>query len=119
MSDTRTFVIVGGDYIPRDLACLAKGGRLAIIGFQRGPRAEVDFTPVLVKHLTVTGSTLRPRSIEERAALARIVEKRVWPMFAKGKVKVVVDRTFKLGDAAQAHTRLESRAHIGKVVLIP
>jgi len=110
--------MVGGDYFPRNLASLAKGGRLALIGFQRGPRAEVDFTPVLTRHLTITGSTLRPRSVEDKARIARAVEERVWPLFAEGKVKVVVDRSYPLAHAAQAHSRLESRAHIGKVVLV-
>ncbi|MSO70542.1 MAG: NAD(P)H-quinone oxidoreductase [Alphaproteobacteria bacterium] len=110
--------MVGGDYFPRNLASLAKGGRLALIGFQRGSRAEVDFSPVLTKHLTISGLTLRPRSVAEKAALARAVRAKVWPLFTAGKMKVVVDRTFPLAAAARAHTMLESRAHIGKVVLV-
>jgi NADPH:quinone reductase len=111
--------IVGGDYAARNLRCLAMNGRLSQIGLMGGARAEIDLTVVLHKRLTITGSTLRARSVEEKSALAREVEAHVWPWIAGGKVAPVIDRTFPLARAAEAHRRLESGEHIGKIVLTP
>lgn len=109
--------IVGGDYVGRNLRCLAMNGRLVQIGLMGGARAGIDFTAVLQRRLTITGSTLRARSVEEKSALAREVEAHVWPWLAEGKVAPVIDRTFPLTAAAEAHRRLESGDHIGKIVL--
>jgi putative PIG3 family NAD(P)H quinone oxidoreductase len=109
--------IVGGDYVGRNLRCLAMDGRLVQIGLMGGSRAEVDFVAVLQRRLTITGSTLRARSVAEKSALARQVETHVWPWLAEGKVAPVIDRTFPLIAAAEAHRRLESGDHIGKIVL--
>jgi NADPH2:quinone reductase len=109
--------IVGGGYVPRNLACLATNGRLVQIGLQGGSKAEVDFRRVLNKRLTITGSTLRPRSPAEKGAIARQLEERVWPLLASGQVRPLVDRTFPLREAAAAHRALESGEVIGKIVL--
>jgi NADPH:quinone reductase len=109
--------IVGGDYVGRNLRCLAMNGRLLQIGLMGGARADVDFTTVLQRRLTISGSTLRARSVEEKSVLARDVETNVWPWLAERKVRPVIDRTFPLAAAADAHRRLESGAHIGKIVL--
>jgi NADPH:quinone reductase len=111
--------IVGGDYAARNLRCLAMNGRLLQIGLMGGARAEIDLTVVLHRRLTITGSTLRARSVEEKSALARDVETHVWPWLAEGKVAPVIDHTFPLALAAAAHRRLESGDHIGKIVLTP
>jgi NADPH:quinone reductase len=109
--------IVGGDYLPRNLRCLATNGRLVQIGLQRGARAEIDLRLVLNKRLTVTGSTLRPRTPDEKGLIARQLEEHVWPLLAAGKVRPQVDRTFPLREAAAAHRALESGDVIGKIVL--
>jgi NADPH2:quinone reductase len=109
--------IVGGGYVPRNLACLATNGRLVQIGLQGGSKAEVDFRLVLNKRLTITGSTLRPRTPEEKGAIARQLEEHVWPLLAAGTVRPHVDRTFPLREAAAAHRALESGNVIGKIVL--
>ena len=109
--------IVGGEYLPRNLRCLAMNGRLVQIGLMGGSRAEIDLAAVLQRRLTITGSTLRARTVEEKSALARDVETHVWPWLAEGKVAPVIDRTFPLAAAADAHRRLESGDHIGKIVL--
>jgi putative PIG3 family NAD(P)H quinone oxidoreductase len=109
--------IVGGDYIPRDLASLAVDGRLVVIGFMGGDTATIDFRRVLGRRLTITGSTLRPRSVEEKGQIAVALRREVWPLLESGKVKPVIYRTFPLGDAAAAHRLLESSEHIGKIVL--
>ena len=109
--------IVGGDYVGRNLRCLAMNGRLLQIGLMAGVRAEIDLTAVLHRRLTITGSTLRARSVEEKSALAREVEAHVWPWLTDGRVAPVIDRTFPLTRAAEAHRRLESGDHIGKIVL--
>ena len=109
--------MVGGDYIERNFRAAAVEGRIALIAFLGGATAEVDFTPLLVKRLTLTGSTLRPRSADEKAALAREIEDRVWPMVADGRVRTVIDSTFPLAEAAAAHARMEAGAHIGKIIL--
>ncbi len=109
--------MVGGDYLPRNLASLAGDGRLVQIAFLRGSRAEIDLAPVLHRRLTLTGSTLRARSIEEKGRLARAVHENVWPLIEKGQVRPVLQATFALAAAAEAHRALEAGAHIGKIVL--
>lgn len=110
--------IIGGDYVARNIDCLAMHGRLVQIGAQAGPRVSLSLTPILQRRLTITGSTLRARTIEEKGALARDVEQHVWPLLASGRVAPVIDRTYRLTEAAEAHRRLESSAHIGKIVLV-
>ena len=109
--------MVGGDYIPRNLACLAEGGRHVSIAFQRGPKAEVNFSDVMRRRLTLTGSTLRPRPVAFKAAIAEALEREVWPLFAAGKLRAVTDRVFPLAEAADAHRRMEAGDHVGKIVL--
>ena len=109
--------IVGGDYIPRDLASLAVEGRLVVIGFMGGDTATIDFRRVLGRRLTITGSTLRPRSVEEKGQIAAELSREVWPLLESGKVKPLIYRTFPLGDAAAAHRLMESSEHVGKIVL--
>jgi putative PIG3 family NAD(P)H quinone oxidoreductase len=111
--------IVGGDYVARNIDCLAMNGRLVQIGTQGGPRASINLTPILQRRLTVTGSTLRARTAREKGELAREVERHVWPLLASGRVAPVIDRTYPLAQAADAHRRLESSEHIGKIVLLP
>jgi len=110
--------MVGGDYIAKNLALLAPDGRLCFIAFLHGPKAEVNFLPVLVKRLTIGGSTLRPRPVAFKAAIARNLEDKVWPLIAQGRIKPVVHQTFALAEAAEAHRVMESSAHIGKIVLV-
>lgn len=109
--------IMGGDYFARNLDCLALGGRLVQIGLLGGSQAQVDLGRIMRRRLTVTGSTLRVRTVEEKGELARDLEANVWPLLASGRVGPVIDRTFPLADAAGAHRRMETSAHIGKIVL--
>jgi len=109
--------IVGGDYLSRNVECLAMNGRLVQIGLMGGSRAQVNLTPVLQRRLTITGSTLRARTIEEKGAVAREVERNVWPLLDAGEVKPVVHATFPLERATDAHRLLESGEVIGKIVL--
>jgi NADPH:quinone reductase len=109
--------IVGGDYFPRNLECLALEGRLVQIGVIAGAQSTVDLRRILQRRLTITGSTLRARSVDEKGSLAREVETHVWPLIAAGRVRPIIDRTFALADAADAHRRMESSEHIGKIVL--
>jgi NADPH2:quinone reductase len=109
--------MVGGDYIERNYEAAAVEGRIVQIGFQGSPRATVDFRRILLKRLHHTGSTLRSRSVADKAAIARAVEEKAWPLIAAGRVRPVIDRTFPLVAAADAHARMESSAHIGKIVL--
>lgn len=110
--------IIGGDYLSRNVDVLAMNGRLVQIGLIGGARAAIDLTPVLQRRLTITGSTLRARTVEEKGALAREVETHVWPLLSAGKVAPVIDRTYPLAEAADAHRRIESGEHIGKIVLL-
>jgi putative PIG3 family NAD(P)H quinone oxidoreductase len=110
--------MVGGDYLPRNVASLAPDGRLVQIAYLRGPRAEIDLTAFLQRRLTLTGSTLRPRSVEEKGRLAREVRAQVWPLVESGEVRPVIHATFPLEAAAEAHRLLESGVHIGKIVLL-
>ena len=109
--------MVGGDYIERNYEAAAVEGRVVQIAFQGSPKAMVDFRRIMLKRLTHTGSTLRARSVEHKGAIARAVEQHVLPLIAAGRVKPVIDSTFALGEAALAHARMESGAHIGKIVL--
>ena len=109
--------MVGGDYIPRDIACLATDGRLVFIAFLGGPQAQVNFAQVMVKRLTITGSTLRPQSDAAKAEIADGLRKHVWPLLDAGKIAPVMDSEFALEDAAKAHARMETSDHIGKIVL--
>ncbi len=109
--------MVGGDYLPRNLASLALEGRLVQIAFLKGPRAEIDLMAVMHRRLTLTGSTLRARSIEEKGRIARAVRENVWPLIEKGEVRPVLHATFPLAAAAEAHRVLESGTHVGKIVL--
>lgn len=109
--------MVGGSYIARDLKALADDGRLVFIAFLESPKAEINFAQVMLRRLTVTGSTLRPQSDAAKAAIAAELRAQVWPMIAAGKLRVVHDSTYPLDQAAAAHARMESSAHIGKIVL--
>jgi len=111
--------MVGGDYIPRNLECLAVEGRLVLIALPRGAKAEVSFAPVLFRRLTITGSSLRPRTVEQKGAIARALRERVWPLLESGRVRPVIHSRFPLAEAAAAHRLMESGAHIGKIVLEP
>ena len=110
--------MVGGPYLQRNLECLAPGGRLALIAVQGGPKAEIDLLPILLHRLTLAGSTLRPRSVAEKASLASTLKSQVWPLLKSGRIKPVVHATFTLGEAADAHHVLESARHVGKLVLV-
>ena len=109
--------MVGGDYAPRNVACLAVEGRLVQIAVQKGARTELDLLAVMQKRLTITGSTRRPRPVAEKAAIARALRERVWPAIERGLVKPVIHAPFPLERAADAHRSMESGAHIGKIVL--
>lgn len=109
--------MVGGDYIPRDISCLATEGRLVFIAFLGGPKAELNFAQVMMKRLTITGSTLRPQSDAAKADIARGLRDHVWPLLDAGRVAPVMDSEFALEDASKAHARMETSAHIGKIVL--
>ncbi len=109
--------MVGGDYIDKNIRALADDGRLVNIGYQSGSQATIDFMRVMLKRLTLTGSTLRIRSTEVKGAIAREVEAKVYPLFADGRVKVVIDSTFPLMQAVDAHRRMETSQHIGKIIL--
>jgi len=109
--------MVGGDYIERNMAAAAPLGRIVWIAFLKGPRAEVSFAPVMLKRLTLTGSTLRGRRIEEKAAIAAAVEARIWPLIEAGQIKAVVDTVLPLVQAARAHALMEAGMHTGKIIL--
>ncbi|MEO1422675.1 MAG: NAD(P)H-quinone oxidoreductase [Pseudomonadota bacterium] len=109
--------MVGGSYLPRDVKALAPDGRLVMIAFLGGAKAELNFAQVMVKRLTLTGSTLRPQSIGAKARIARALEAQVWPHLNTGRLAPVMDSTFPLEEAAAAHSRMESSGHIGKIVL--
>ena len=109
--------MVGGDYIPRNVKALATEGRLVMIAFLQGPKAELNFAQVMVKRLTVTGATLRPQSDLAKARIAEALRDEVWPLLAAGKVGPVMDSEFPLEEASDAHARMEESGHIGKIVL--
>ena len=110
--------MVGGSYIQKNYAAAARDGRIVQIAFQGGSKIEVDFVPLMMKRLTHTGSTLRPRSVEDKASIAQALESKVWPLLAKGQCKPLIHATFPMRDAAGAHRMLESGAHTGKIILI-
>jgi NADPH2:quinone reductase len=109
--------MVGGDYVPKNIAALADEGRHVSIAFQRGPQAEVNLGLVMRKRLTLTGSMLRPRSVAFKTAIAETLEGVIWPAFAAGRLQPVTDSVFPLADAAAAHARMEAGLHVGKIVL--
>ncbi len=110
--------MVGGDYIERNYEAAAVEGRIVQIAFQDSPKATVNFTRIMLKRLHHTGSTLRSRPNPDKTAIARAVEAKVWPLIAAGKVRPVMDMTFRLTEAAAAHARIESSQHVGKIVLV-
>lgn len=109
--------MVGGDYIGRNLRCLAIDGRLVQIAFLKGPKVEVDWTPLMVRRLTYTGSTLRPRSAADKTRLAQDLLREAWPLLEAGRVLPRIHREFDLEQAAEAHALMESSEHIGKIML--
>ena len=110
--------IIGGDYVDRNFDAAALEGRIVQVSVQQGTQATVDVRRLMQKRLTHTGSTLRPRPVPEKAAIARGLLAKVWPLIEAGKIRPVIDSTFPLADAPQAHARMESSAHIGKIVLV-
>lgn len=109
--------MVAGDYVAREIDCLADDGRLVVIALLGGSRANIDMGQVLRRRLNVTGSTLRPRPVAFKAAIAAQLREHAWPLFAQGKIKPVVHRVFPLAQAAEAHALMESSTHVGKIVL--
>jgi len=109
--------MVGGAYLPQNLRSLADDGRLVQIAFLQGAKVEVNFAELMMRRLTLTGSTLRPQSDLAKARIAAEVEANVWPLVEAGKLKVVIDSEFPLSEAAAAHARIEAPGHIGKIVL--
>jgi NADPH2:quinone reductase len=109
--------MVAGDYVAREIDCLADDGRIALIALLGGAKANVDLGQVLRRRLSISGSTLRPRPVAFKAAIARKLQERVWPLIEQGKIKPVIFKTFPLEQAAQAHALMESSTHVGKIVL--
>jgi NADPH2:quinone reductase len=109
--------MVGGDYVAREMSCLADDGRIVIIALLGGAKANVDLGQVLRRRLTITGSTLRPRPVAFKARIARELRERVWPLLEAGRIRPVIYKTFPLEEAAAAHTLMESSAHVGKIML--
>jgi NADPH2:quinone reductase len=110
--------MVGGDYIERDLGAAALEGRIVQIAFMKGSKVEIDLMRLMMRRLTLTGSTLRAQSPEAKARMAKSIEEHIWPLIAAGKFKPVMDSTFKLEDAAKAHAHIDDPGHVGKIVLI-
>ena len=109
--------MIGGDYFPRNLKCMATDARLVQIAIQNGPKAEINLLPVMLKRLTITGSTLRARDDSFKADIAQKLLKHVWPLLRTGKIKPIIHSTFALNDATLAHELMESSRHIGKIIL--
>lgn len=109
--------MVGGDYIARNIKCLGFDGRLVNIAFLRGSATEINMMPVMLRRLTLTGSTLRPQSDDAKARMAEGLVRQVWPLVAAGKVRPLIHAAFPLAQAAQAHRLMESNTHVGKIVL--
>ena len=109
--------MMGGDYLPRNLECLAFDGRLVQIALQNGVKAHINLLPILLKRLTLTGSTLRARDDEFKARIAQQLYKNVWSLLATGQIKPIIYTTFSLAEANQAHALMESSQHIGKIIL--
>jgi putative PIG3 family NAD(P)H quinone oxidoreductase len=110
--------MVGGDYIERDLKAAALEGRIVQIAFLKGAKVQLDLMRLMLRRLTLTGSTLRVQSAEPKARMAKAIEERIWPLIAEGKFRPMIDSTFPLKDAADAHRRIDDPAHIGKIVLM-
>ena len=111
--------MVGGPYFPKNIRLLADEGRLVQIALMQGSKAEVDFRSLLLKRVTLTGSTLRPRSVEEKTKIAHALQKNVWPMLESGAIRPIIHETFPLKQASEAHRLMESSTHIGKILLKP
>jgi NADPH2:quinone reductase len=109
--------MVGGDYVQRNLSALAVEGRLVFIAFLRGAKVELNLAPVMMKRLTITGSTLRARPIAHKAPITQALREIVWPLLASGAIRPLIDRVFPLTEAAAAHALMESNSHIGKILL--
>lgn len=109
--------MVGGDYLPRNVKCLADDGRLVQIAFLQGPKVELNFAQVMMRRLTITGSTLRPQSDQAKAMIAEALRAHVWPLLSSGQVAPVMDSEYELANAALAHAHMEKSTHIGKIVL--
>ena len=109
--------MAAGDFVPKELKALSDDGRLVFIAFLRGPKAELDVNELMRRRLTVTGSTLRPRPVEFKGAIARNLREKIWPLIEAGKIKPVIYKTFPLAQAGEAHKLMESSQHIGKIVL--
>ena len=111
--------MVGGPYFPKNIGLLADEGRLVQIALMQGSKAEVDFRSLLLKRVTLTGSTLRPRSVEEKTKIAHALQKNVWPLLESGAIRPIIHEIFPLKQASEAHRLMESSAHIGKILLKP
>lgn len=111
--------MVGGPYFPKNIRLLADEGRLVQIALMQGSKAEVDFRSLLLKRVTLTGSTLRPRSVEEKTKIAQALQKNVWPLLESGAIRPIIHEIFPLKQASEAHRLMESSAHIGKILLKP
>jgi NADPH2:quinone reductase len=109
--------MVGGDYVPKELKSLADDGRLVFIAFLRGPKTELDINELMRRRLTITGSTLRPRTVEFKGTIAKSLREKIWPLVEAGKIRPEIYKTFPLEKAADAHRLMESSQHIGKIVL--
>jgi putative PIG3 family NAD(P)H quinone oxidoreductase len=109
--------MIGGDYLPRNLKALAVEGRIVQIALQGGPKVEMNLLPIMLKRLTLTGSTLRPRTVAQKAMIAHSLREKVWPFLESGQVRPIVHATFALAQAGEAHRLMESSQHIGKIVL--
>jgi NADPH2:quinone reductase len=109
--------MVGGDYVPRELKCLATDGRLSLIAFLGGNRATLDMSDILVRRLTISGSTLRPRTVEFKTGIAKALRDRVWPLIDAGEIHPVIYKVFPIAQASAAHELMESGKHIGKIML--
>jgi len=109
--------MVGGDYVPKELKCLAEDGRLVFIAYLRGPKTELNIDAVMRRLLTISGSTLRPRPVEFKGAIAHSLREKIWPLIESGRIKPEIYKTFPLEQAADAHRLMETSQHIGKLVL--
>ena len=111
--------MVGGDYFQKNIQLMATEGRLVQIAIQQGYRTELDLRNLLMKRIYLTGSTLRPRTVDQKAEIALELEQKVWPLLGSGKIKPVIHSTFPLSKASDAHQLMEEGSHIGKILLIP
>ena len=109
--------MVAGDYVNRNLKALATEGRLVQIAVQKGPTAEIPLFVIMLKRITLTGSTLRARSVADKGAIAAALKERIWPLLTSGEIRPVMHGSFPLKQAAEAHALMESSEHIGKIVL--